>query len=85
MVAMDARGFARCYHRGSPMATKCRQRDKNVRGLYAQFLRENPKLLNEPICNVASPAGAADDTISAATCMQWPTETENRTEKQVLV
>lgn len=66
------------------MAAECRQRDKNVKGLYAQFLRENPKLINEPICNVVSPA-AADDTISAAACMQWPPETEDRTEKQVLV
>ena len=69
------------------MAAECRQqRDKNVKGLYAQFLRENPKLVNEPICNVVSPGAAADDTISAAVCMQWPSETEDRaTEKQVLV
>ena len=28
---------------------------------------------------------SANVTINAAACMQWPTETENRTEKQVLV
>lgn len=44
-------------------------RRQNVRGIHARFLRQNPRFINAPICNINY---SLDCDASAPECMQWP-------------
>ena len=41
---------------------------KNTRGLYAQFLRQNPRYINQPICNISR---LEDGGANVGECLRW--------------
>lgn len=41
---------------------------QNVRGVHARFLRENPRFINAPICNINY---SIDGNATAIDCLKW--------------
>ena len=41
---------------------------KNTRGLHAQFLRQNPRYINQPICNISH---LEDGGATVGECLSW--------------